>query len=207
VGVAVVYVACLRTKLWWWWALAVLITFQIDAAYYEARLDFSGSVQSLSNLIYVQGWQQLFDSLERSSGCGNGLQQLGLQPGSADATHAIASLLGDYANILDGGFTFAKFVSEFGAFGLVLGALFVRAVWRAVRELRAMARNPDGYQSSSILARVFVVCYAVELFVRSGILYRHVFDSRHSPLCHPARTAGAARPVEGSVCRDLQSDR
>ena len=137
-----------------------------DLSYYTDRLDFSGNVVNLSNLVYVQGWQMLIDSLNRSVGFGIGFQQLGLSDSSASATEIIYSLLGSYSNILDGGFTFAKLVSEFGVVGLMFSILLLVVCLLSIRMLRIAAKAPGSLSPLLMFSHAVLVGYSIEFLVR-----------------------------------------
>ena len=148
-------------------ALGLFAT-QMDLSYYTERLDFSGEVQNLSNLVYVQGWQLVGESLKRSNGWGLGFQQLGLRGSDTEAASVIFALVGDYANVLDGGFTFAKLAGEFGAFGLLLAVAYLTTAWRAFRNLRATAGGKTLLNAPVVFAQCVLVSYFIELFVRGA---------------------------------------
>lgn len=148
--------------------MTALAATQFDLSYYADRLDFSGDVQNLSNLVYLQGWQQTFEAVEQSKGWGLGFQQLGLLGSDTPAAQVIFALIGDYANLLDGGLTFAKLVGEFGALGLLLLALYLRTTVVAIRSLRATARGGSSDAAADVLARAVLVSYLIELFVRGA---------------------------------------
>ena len=149
-------------------AVLGLVATQLDLSYYAERLDFTGDVQNLSNLVYVQGWQLVRESLERSSGWGLGFQQLGLQGSDTQAANIIFALVGNYANVLDGGFTFAKLASEFGVFGLMLAALYLATAWRAIRDLRSTARGAKRFIAPVVFAQCMLASYLIEMFVRGA---------------------------------------
>lgn len=141
---------------------------QLDLSYFVERLDFSGESTNLSNLVFVQGWQMIEESLVRSRGFGLGFQQLGVNGTDVLAAQVIRLLLdGEDMNLLDGGFFFAKMGSDFGALGVVLAIghvlLAVRSGWR----LRRAARGQLPMRPAMILAHAVVLTFVIEMFVRS----------------------------------------
>jgi hypothetical protein len=134
----------------------------LQLEYFTSRLDFSGNVVNLSNLVYLQGWQQLIESLELSSGWGVGFQQLGVRGTQAMAADMIRALtLGVDLNLLDGSFVLAKVGSEFGVIGLLLIVIYVAFAAFCLQGLRA--------QNAGVVvtfARCVVVAYSVDVFVR-----------------------------------------
>jgi hypothetical protein len=140
---------------------------QLDISYYIERVDLTGDTQNLSTVVYLQGWQLVFESINISSGWGLGFQQLGIHGTSVDASDIIFALVGGYGNILDGGFTFAKIVSEFGAFGLVLICIFLVVAFSAARHIRFSAKKPAD-RNAALFAACIIVCYGIELFVRGA---------------------------------------
>jgi hypothetical protein len=142
---------------------------QLDLSYYIERLDFSGDRTNLSNLIYLQGWQMVGESWERSSGFGLGFQQLGTVPTEVPAAQILRAIReGDDANPFDGSFVFAKFGSEFGIFAFVLVAMYLWVAARSLRRLREAARDRSRMTPVGILAHCLIVSYFIELFVRSN---------------------------------------
>ncbi len=147
-------------------AAALALTTELtlfDQSYYAERLDFSEEGRNLSSLVYVQGWEMLVESLRNSDGWGLGFQQLGLRGTEAPASELIAAIHGEDLNLLDGGFTTVKLVSEFGMLGILLLSLYLLVATRA-----ALALRRGGAAPAVTLARCAVVAYAIELFVRGG---------------------------------------
>jgi hypothetical protein len=147
--------------------LAILVT-QLDMSYYLARLDFSQEEETTtSSLVYIQGWQLIGESLINSGGWGLGFQQLGVHGTNVPAADIIFDQVRDYGNVLDGGFTFSKLVSEFGIFGLMLVCGYFVIVWRSIRKLRKAVRHVY-FRANEIFARCVAVSYVIELFVRGA---------------------------------------
>jgi len=167
VGLVVVTSVCLSRRVLPLLLIAGLAILQMDLSYYSDRLDFSGDIQNLSNLVYVQGWQLMYESLSQSNGWGLGFQQLGVQGSNTSASQIIFTLLGgDYANILDGGFTMSKVISEFGIFGLGLIGVYLVVAWSAWRTLRLASQQPGSLHALDVFAYSVIVGYVVELLVR-----------------------------------------
>lgn len=149
-------------------ATFVIGTASFDLSYYTERLDFDWANSSnVSALVYVQGWQMLQESLERTHGWGVGFQQLGVVYTNVPASFRINALLGRDANLQDGGFILSKIGSEFGLTGLALVTAFVIVAMRSFARLRLMSRQsgpdmPDG----ELFARACVIGYLIELLVR-----------------------------------------
>ena len=148
-------------------AVLALVISQLDLSYYLNRLDFSGEVQNLSNAVYLQGWQLIDESLTNSGNWGLGFQQLGVQGSETPATQLIYTLTGgNYSNLLDGGFTFAKLVSEFGWVGGILTALYLFRAWKAISALRSSAHGSNATNSALMFANSVIASYLIELFIR-----------------------------------------
>lgn len=166
IGLVLVTCMCLSRRVLPLVLVAALAISQMDLSYYTARIDFSGEVQNLSNLVYIQGWQQIGESVSKSNGWGLGFQQLGVHGSNTPASEIIYALVGDYANILDGGFTLAKLTSEFGVLGLFLIVIYLGALWSAWRTLRLASERPGTLPALDVFACSVVVSYIVELFAR-----------------------------------------
>ncbi len=153
-------------------ALAVAgIATQLDLTYYLQRLDFSGdevAMESLSSLVYLQGWQMIGESFERSRGWGLGFQQLGVLGTDVDAGQLIYSLMGDYLNLFDGAFNASKLLSEFGVIGIVLLMALCAKIVRSLRALRANAHRAAPAAGLITFAHCCVAALAIELFIRGA---------------------------------------
>ena len=134
---------------------------QADLTYYTERLDLSGEVQNLSNLAYLQGWQLIRESWTNSDGWGLGFQQLGIQDTNVAAADLIQSIIDGPLNQLDGGFTLAKLVSEFGAFGVALVLVYF---FLAARSALALRRGTD--DPATTFAHCTLVAYSLDLCIR-----------------------------------------
>lgn len=142
-----------------------LVLLGVDGGYYARRLEFSGS-ENLSVLVYIQGWEMLQASLLRSYGWGAGFQQLGVFGSGAPTSDIIESLAGRHMNLLDGGFSVAKIIGEFGVFGGLMVAVYFWIFICAFVRLRTDRALSSGRK----LACCFVLSAFVELFVR-GVGY------------------------------------
>lgn len=158
-----------------WWALATAAALfavggaQLDLTYYTSRLDFSGEVINLSNLVYIQGWQMIPESWERSGGFGLGFQQLGGQGTEVPAAQVIRAVRdGEDLNVLDGGFVLSKLSSEFGLFGMLLALAFVVLALRSFLALRRIGTHVRKVPVHVTLAHCSVLAYSIELMVRGG---------------------------------------
>ncbi|WP_419816371.1 hypothetical protein [Glacieibacterium sp.] len=140
----------------------------VDLSYFVDRLDFSGGSQNLSTLVWLQGWQLTDEAFRITSGWGAGFQQLGLQGTNTDISRLIYVLVGDDANILDGGFGAAKLLSEFGVIGvgIIIGLTFLAG--RSMLTLRTFARTPGSIPKASLFIHAVFVGYLVEMFVRGA---------------------------------------
>ena len=142
----------------------------LDLEYYLVRLDFSGDSDNLTNLVFFQGWQLILEALERSHGFGLGFQQLGVFGTDSDAAELIRFIMGEYLNLLDGGFNLAKFIGEFGVFGMMLLAAFLYQLGVAIKLLRRTATRGQAIPLSHVFAACCMMGYTVELFLR-GVGY------------------------------------
>lgn len=85
------------------------------------------SVDNLSSLVYLQGWQDAWDNLLRTNGLGLGFNMMGCIPlPDVPARAIIANVFNMQINEEDGSVVFGKFISETGVAGLVL---FVALIW------------------------------------------------------------------------------
>ncbi|HYI64435.1 MAG TPA: hypothetical protein VEW71_06065 [Allosphingosinicella sp.] len=138
----------------------------LDLEYFAERLDFSLHSTNLSVLAYLEGWEFMASSMERTGGWGIGFQQLGWVPFTSPAADAILRLTGQDFNLTDGTFVAAKFVSEFGLFAIPVLVLFVIMAMRAAWSLRRIAFGKIDRPAGEILAMAFICSYGIDAFVR-----------------------------------------
>ena len=142
----------------------------VDSDYFSQRLDFNLQNTNLSNLVYLQGWELLSDSLNRTYGWGLGFQQLGIGQYKSHAADLVYSILKTTANIRDGSFTLAKICSEFGIFGIIFSIWYFYIVIKCFIALRNYKHREDIGENNVIIAQAFVASSVVEMLVR-GIGY------------------------------------
>ena len=139
---------------------------QIELSYFQDRLTINKDYSNnLSLLVYMQGWELIYDSLGRSFGWGIGFQQLGLQDKLTDTGSIIYSLTGSTINVLDGGFTLSKILSEFGYLGMILMFFYVIFFKKSYTIIKHSKLSSPYIFSSSI-----ILSYSIEVFVR-GVGY------------------------------------
>ncbi len=138
----------------------------IELDYFLDRIDLSIHSENISVLVYIQGWELMADALQRTFGWGVGFQQLGLGIYDSPTSDVIYRLLRSNANILDGGFTLAKLVCEFGIFGFLIALALIAIIVRQLVRLRATAAAQDYADYGLILARCLVAGFFVEFLVR-----------------------------------------
>jgi len=155
--------ACRRILLISGIGMAILLGgLPLELTYFADRLNFSGAVQNLSNLVFIQGWEQVQESMRWSSGWGIGFQQMGFRETEVPVAQVIRFISsGLDINTTDGGFVFAKLASEFGVAGVLVSLLYL---FTAARCLRALRRGRS--RASITLARCIVVAYGVDMFAR-----------------------------------------
>ena len=156
-----------------WLVFAAVVAFvgaaSVDLSYYTDRLDFDwANSTNLSSLVYVQGWQMLQESLQRTHGWGIGFQQLGVVYTNVPASVRINALLGRDANLQDGGFILSKLGSELGVFGFLLVGFYLYVMSKSFIRLRSAVRRSTDLTDGELFARACVVGYLIEMFVRGS---------------------------------------
>lgn len=151
-------------------AAAYTIPQVLDVQYFVDRLDLSYQSNNLSTLVYIQGWELVQESFDKTLGWGIGFQQLGFAPLYSPTSDLIYQLLRDDANLKDGGFTGSKLLSEFGVFAILFLAAFAFVALKAAWKLRRKARRAAALAGGETLAYAFLAAYIIEMFVR-GVGY------------------------------------
>lgn len=143
-------------------AVVAALGLSVQLKYFTSRIDLSNKSSNLSALVYLEGWEMLQDSLERSSGWGVGFEQLGLSGTNVTAAESIRRVTGgEDFNLTDGSFVLSKLGSEFGVVGLLMVLGYCLLAVRSLRLLRAGMGS-----ANENLARCIVLGYAVDMFVR-----------------------------------------
>jgi hypothetical protein len=138
----------------------------LELDYFAERLDFSVHSTNLSALAYLEGWEFIGSSLERTNGWGIGFQQLGWVPFTSPAADAILRLTGRDFNLTDGTFVAAKFVSELGLFAVPVLVLFVILAARSAWTLHRIALGRIYRPAGDVIAMAIICSYSVDAFVR-----------------------------------------
>lgn len=178
--IAVCVLAGIATLPFYWiisgGTLLIVSLASLNLTYYTERLNFDWSASTnLSSLVYVQGWQMLAESLERTYGWGIGFQQLGMIYTNVPASYRINALLGYDLNLQDGGFVLAKLGAEFGIFGLILsGVYFIFAAGNFLR-LRKVVSGSLKIDDAELFSRCCIVGYVIELMVRGTNYFTGTF--------------------------------
>lgn len=86
---------------------------------------------NMSALVYFQGWNSIYESLANHS-FGIGFQFLGHEPPNFYNLR-IYELSGAFVNRQDGGFLFAKFISELGTLGLLIFSCLILYIYFIIK--------------------------------------------------------------------------
>jgi len=148
------------------------VLLKIDTiSYFSDRLNFSNNSSNLTALVYMQGWEDAFNSLIDTKGFGLGFQNMGSsKPGVYG--EMIYSIIGDYKMREDGGFLASKIVSEFGLFGFSLIFYYIKLFINSFRLLLNNIKvNSDLSKKSEftphlVFAHCAVVSFSLEVFIR-----------------------------------------
>lgn len=165
----IVFFLCTKARYWVILALSIttIMSF-INLDYYIARFDFNDQSQNISSLVYLQGWQLIQESLDKTYGIGLGFQQLGEFGSNVPASHQLELLMGQTMNLKDGGFNLSKLLSEFGVFGGVLLVCYLRITISAVFLLRRVALWDKSQSASLVFAASSIVGYLIEMLFRGA---------------------------------------
>lgn len=158
----------------------MIINFTNDTnySYFMNRIWLDEANSNLTALVYMQGWEEVLNSLVRTNGIGVGLRNMeNTVPGYYG--ELIYSIAGEYRNRAEGSFLASKIITEFGIVGvfllLVYCALLLKSLnffsrlnkYRHYKDssVRAMAAP-----ASLIYAHSVIVVFAIEVFAR-GVGY------------------------------------
>ncbi|MCT7942953.1 hypothetical protein [Shewanella holmiensis] len=149
--------------------VAAIYTLLTDS-YFLSRLILSNDSKNLTALVYLQGLQDAYNSIESTLGLGLGFQMLGTQPASLAGEQLKYLMGGDYLNRQDGGFLAAKIIAEFGVYGFFILVSYLVMFFKAFTNLKnGMFLNSE-YPLASVFSLCFIYASFVEFFVR-GVGY------------------------------------
>lgn len=141
--------------------LYVMFQFFPDSlSYFSSRLNFSSDNDNLSFLVYASGIERLYLSMVHTGYFGLGFQNLGYVGPDGEFMNVISDIVGIRLNFNDGGFVIAKFVSEFGIFGICFILIYV--LFSIIVVLRPKKTFVDKF------CFCVLILFSVELFVRGA---------------------------------------
>lgn len=156
-------------------SLTSLVLVAMDRhGYFLERINYSGSIQNLSLLVYLNGWDMALSSLQDSGGLGVGFQQLGYSMlTEGNYADEIVRQVSVSLNHKDGGFLAAKIICELGVVGVAITATAVIFGVRSALIIRKSALSyskPEETEKNKTV--VFCHCisatFLLELLLRGG---------------------------------------
>jgi hypothetical protein len=122
---------------------------------------------NISSLVYVNGWQLLFQNVKSSYGLGIGFNAMGfnsiLRTSSMDFLEVLDL---DNLGLKDGSFFFSKFISEFGILGFIMWfQLFISTL--KIKFSKSIELN----DSNRIICFAFISIISIGGFVRSAVYF------------------------------------
>jgi hypothetical protein len=150
--------------------ISLIIYMALTTPYFLDRLIISNSTDNLSVLVYLQGFYDVYYSLEATNYLGLGFQLLGTQPPS-EISDTIETIAGGQLNREDGGFLAAKILAEFGILGIIFIVYYIKIGLEAFLFLKKQiyVLNHCRDQKPQLVAAI-ILAFSVELFVR-GVGY------------------------------------
>lgn len=139
-------------------------TLTFDATYYTKRVDIEDN--NLSTLVWLQGWEEAYLDIQKTSGFGIGFQQFGVAEPEGDSASAIFSLIEEHLNRYDGGTFASKLIGELGVFGVILLIIMLNETYKSIIFLKKLDLKIEKH--NHLIFYHCCICYfIVELFVRS----------------------------------------
>lgn len=156
---------------------SIAITLLLSIEYFNDRINLNTftnlTSDSLTLLVWFQGWFLIFSTLEYSNFFGMGFQMLGYEE---RALPYITEFIADFfnlqtmKNVEDGGFLSAKIIGEFGIFGILFVFLYLIKVLEAYGILtRGFNYRKMIKKDNELLLRIssgFIFAFVIEMFLR-----------------------------------------
>ncbi len=138
--------------------------------YFATRLGLLEGTQVLTNLVYLEGWQQASIAISESHGLGIGFQRFGSES-AGDAALLIENLYGEEVSRKDGSNLGFKLVGEFGFLGIALCGVLVFYSAFSLIQLRRMVISR--FTSAKYIQALYYSCtymFVIEVLFR-GLSY------------------------------------
>ncbi|MCT7487107.1 hypothetical protein N5T98_10760 [Aliarcobacter cryaerophilus] len=145
--------------------LFALVASFYDFSYFLTRLNFTENVSNLSTLVFLSGWEDAFINFKETYGLGLGINQLGIIGEHGEFREILKSLGMPQLNLLDGGTTGSKIISECGIVGLIFLLYYFRLLYFSSKFIKIKNLSNKDYLMIS-----FVITAFFELFLR-GVGY------------------------------------
>ena len=160
-------------------AAAPIIFIFFDINYYLSRITGGGEgAINLTNLIYLQGWESIINSLKQTYGLGLGFQMMG-EEYSGPLGELLCETHYMCSNNLDGSFFSSKLITEFGIVGIFIVLFFLFMSYRSMMMLRAHILYFDKGCSKLLISEVFglssLFVFSAELLLRGYGYYSPTF--------------------------------
>lgn len=139
-----------------------MLTF--DATYYVKRVDIEDN--NLSTLVWLQGWEEAYLDIKRTSGFGIGFQQFGVKEPEGESASAIFFLTKVYLNRYDGGTFGSKLIGELGIFGFIILIIILMKIYRSLLFLKRISIS-NTVSTHLVFYHCCVSYFILEIFVRS----------------------------------------
>lgn len=151
--------------------IVIIVLAYISLDYYADRLNLSEGSDNLSTLVYLSGWERAYLNFMETRGLGVGFQQFGIVGDHGRISDIIASLIGERLNVLDGGSIGAKFIGEFGLFGIIVLMLYAFTFSKKILLIRRYIQSDTAITSYKyIFFCASFIMFSIDIFVR-GIAY------------------------------------
>lgn len=147
-------------------SLALFVYFAVDVNYFVQRILLSPESNNLSVIVFLMGWDMAHEIMMATSLWGSGFQQFGVFEVDSQFVTTIAELGLEGQNQFDGGSTAPKIIGEFGMLGLFIIMLYIYLFLKFFLEIKQQRTG----EKNKLLFQVFVIAFALELFVR-GVGY------------------------------------
>lgn len=147
--------------------LIIVISLDIDIKYFTNRLILTENLDNLSVLVFISGWERAFLNIYNTFGFGLGFNQLGYVGEFGYFQELLSKLGAERLNLLDGGTTGSKLISEIGIIGVFLLLLYQYYFFKIIYILKKKFSNFD---FKDIFFFCVYIMFFVELYIR-GVGY------------------------------------
>lgn len=135
----------------------------LNLSYFSARI--GGQEKNASFLVYMQGWESIYETYLNLRIFGLGFQQMGFLE-TTPIGEFLCNVYSFCSNNYDGSFLLSKLITEFGTIGLLFGIILTYYSFCSMLQIRKNLKIETNQSDYIILGYSFIYISLIELYIR-----------------------------------------